>query len=73
MDGIVIPRDRDTTGLLGAGLRYHGIARDGIYILRDCTGRDSKTMLHRICTVHRKHSDVSYDTIAPFVLSYTRT
>ena len=76
-DGIEISRDctgrdRDTTGLLGTGLRYHGIARDGIDILRDCTGQDAKTILHGICTVHSKHS-VSYDTIALLVPYHTRT
>ena len=46
-DGIEISRDCtgldwDTTGLLGTEFRYHGIARDGLYILWDCTGRHAE-------------------------------
>ena len=66
-------RDSDTTRLHGTGFRYHGIARDGIDTSRDCTGRDAETILHGICTVHSKHSSVSYDTIALLVLFHTQT
>ena len=39
-----------------------GTPPDGIEISRDCTGRDVKTILHGISTVHSNHS-VSYDII----------
>ena len=57
-DGIEIPRDcsgrdSDTTGLHWMGFVYYGIARYGM----------QKTILHGICTVHRKHI-ASYYTIS---------
>ena len=60
-DGIEI--SRDLTGRGFTGRKKHGTPRDGIEISRDCTGRDVKTILHGTCTVHSKHSSVSYDII----------
>ena len=42
LNGTFFWRHWDTTGLLGTEFRYHGIARDGLYILWDCTGRHAE-------------------------------
>ena len=51
--------------MLGTEFRYHGIARDGLYILWDCTGRHAENDFTRYLYGYAA-SSVSYDTIALF-------